>query len=132
MLAQVRKFQSLEQLNQRTRTAILANAGTLIVFRVGGTDAEELEKEFRPQFQVDYLRRQQNHHAVYRLQGQGLAGLPSTTTTSPLPEKLGNEATPTTLIRISRERYARPRARVERELAQRWALTGSGKQKEPR
>ena len=77
----------------------------VVAFAVGGNDAEELEKEFRPQFMADYLRRQQNHHAVYRLHGQGLAGLPSTTTTLPLPEKLGNEADPETLLRTSRERY---------------------------
>ena len=137
MLAQARKyglnltlnFQTLDQLGDRTKNAILGNVGTLIAFRVGGDDAEELEKEFRPQFMADYLRRQDNHHAVYRLQGQGLAGLPATTTTMPLPERTGAEADPETLIRISRERYARPRAQVEKELAQRWTPTGSGKQK---
>jgi len=140
MLAQARKyglnltlnFQTLDQLGDRTKNAILGNVGTLIAFRVGGDDAEELEKEFRPQFMADFLRRQDNYHAVYRLQGQGLAGLPATTITLPLPEKLGDEADPETLIRISRERYARPRAQVEQELAQRWILTGSGKQKGPR
>jgi hypothetical protein len=139
MLAQARKFrlnltlsyQFLDQMKDRTRSAVLGTTGTLIVFRVGN-DSEELEKELRPQFDADFLRRQQNHHVVYRLQGQGLAALPASTTTLPPAELRGDEADPATIIRISRERYARPRAKVEQEIAQRWKLTSTTKQKGPR
>jgi len=125
-------FSSFANLDERTKNAILG-VGTFATFRVGGEDARELEKIFRPQFLEDYLsQRLDDQHLVYRVQGHGLAGLPATATTLPLPEKLGDEADPETLLRISRERYARPRAQVEQELAQRWTLTGSGKQKGPR
>ncbi len=55
ILAQARKFrlnltlsyQFLDQMKERTRSAVLGTVGTLVTFRVG-TDAEELEKEYRP------------------------------------------------------------------------------------
>ena len=138
MLAQARKFrlnltlsyQFLDQMKDRNRNAISGTVGTLIVFRVRN-DSEELEKELRPQFQVDYLRRQQNYRAVYRLQGQGLAALPASTTTLPSLEMPGDEADPATFIRISRERYTRPRSKVEAEIDKRWKITTSPKKKGP-
>ncbi|HWW61969.1 MAG TPA: type IV secretion system DNA-binding domain-containing protein [Thermoanaerobaculia bacterium] len=56
MLAELRKYgmglvlanQFLDQIEPEVRTAILGNAGTLIVFRVGAADAERLVKELRP------------------------------------------------------------------------------------
>jgi hypothetical protein len=56
MLAELRKYglglvlanQYLDQLDPEIRTAILGNAGTLIVFRVGAVDAAKLVKELRP------------------------------------------------------------------------------------
>jgi hypothetical protein len=38
------------QIDEKVRDAIFGNAGTLISFRVGATDAEFLEKEFDPVF----------------------------------------------------------------------------------
>jgi hypothetical protein len=132
MLAQVRKFklnlilsyQFLNQMDDRTRSAVLGTVGTIIAFRTG-TDAEELEKEFRPQFDADYLRRLRNFRIVYRLQGEGLGALPASTATLPLPELRGDEADPATIIRISRQRYARPKTKVEAEIAQRWNLSSA-------
>jgi hypothetical protein len=132
MLAQARKFrlnltlsyQFLDQMKERTRNAVLGTVGTLIVFRARN-DAEELEKELRPQFQADYLRRQQNYRAVYRLQ----AALPASTTTLPLLELRGDEADPATIIRISRERYTRPRAKIEQAISHRWKIATSPKKK---
>jgi type IV secretory pathway TraG/TraD family ATPase VirD4 len=56
MMAELRKYscnlilanQYLDQLDPELRSAILGNAGTLIVFRVGATDAARLVKELRP------------------------------------------------------------------------------------
>lgn len=56
MMAELRKYrcnlllshQYLEQLDPELRAAILGNAGTLIVFRVGAGDAARLVKELRP------------------------------------------------------------------------------------
>ncbi|NIA11985.1 MAG: type IV secretion system DNA-binding domain-containing protein, partial [Nitrospiraceae bacterium] len=57
ILSEARKYrldltlahQYMEQLDSQVRGAILGNVGTLIAFRVGASDAEELEKEFAPE-----------------------------------------------------------------------------------
>lgn len=61
ILAEARKYglslflthQYIEQLDERVRSAIFGNVGTMISFRVGATDAEYLAKEFYPVFTQD-------------------------------------------------------------------------------
>ncbi len=56
MLAELRKYgvglvlanQYMDQIESEIRTAILGNAGTLVVFRVGAVDAAKLIKELNP------------------------------------------------------------------------------------
>jgi energy-coupling factor transporter ATP-binding protein EcfA2 len=56
LLSEARKFalhfalanQYCDQLSSAVRSAVIGNAGTLVVFRVGSTDAELLAPEFRP------------------------------------------------------------------------------------
>lgn len=64
MLSEARKYglgvfmanQFLDQLNEKIRAAIFGNCGTIISFRVGGTDAEILAKEFFPVFEaIDFV-----------------------------------------------------------------------------
>jgi hypothetical protein len=44
--------QFLSQLDPQLRDAILGNAGTIISFRVGSTDAKILENEFHPEISI--------------------------------------------------------------------------------
>lgn len=61
ILAEARKYglslflahQYIEQMDERVRSAIFGNVGTMISFRVGATDAEYLAKEFYPVFTED-------------------------------------------------------------------------------
>lgn len=61
ILAESRKYglslflahQYIEQLDERVRSAIFGNVGTIIAFRVGARDAEYLAKEFYPVFNQD-------------------------------------------------------------------------------
>lgn len=63
ILSEARKYrlslfmanQYLDQLDERIRTAIFGNVGTLICFRVGATDADKLSMEFYPVFSQDDL-----------------------------------------------------------------------------
>ena len=56
LLSEARKFalhfclanQFTDQLSNAVRSAVIGNAGTLVVFRVGSRDAELLAPEFRP------------------------------------------------------------------------------------
>ena len=58
ILAEARKYglslflahQYIEQMDERIRSAIFGNVGTIISFRVGANDAEQLENEFYPVF----------------------------------------------------------------------------------
>ncbi|OQP66240.1 type IV secretory system conjugative DNA transfer family protein [Niastella populi] len=58
VLAECRKYglglflahQYIEQLDEKIRSAVFGNVGTLICFRIGATDSEYLEKEFYPIF----------------------------------------------------------------------------------
>jgi len=58
MLSEMRKYrlnlvlahQYMAQVDETVRDAILGNAGTVIAFRTGLTDALVLEKEFHPEF----------------------------------------------------------------------------------
>jgi len=65
ILSEARKYrldltlahQYIEQLDDRVKDAVFGNVGTLISFRIGARDAEELEKEFSPEFsQDDFVR----------------------------------------------------------------------------
>lgn len=70
MLAELRKYatplvlgnQYLEQLSPEIRAAILGNVGTLVVFRVGASDAVRLAKELGPEVQPDDLTFLENRH----------------------------------------------------------------------
>lgn len=60
LLSEARKYgialtvanQYLEQLPPRVQASVLGNIGSLVVFRVGGQDAEKLETEMAPVFKV--------------------------------------------------------------------------------
>jgi hypothetical protein len=75
MLPQVRKFgiglflanQHLDQLEPDTRSAILANFGTIIVFRIGLEDAKIMEKQFYPVFTFDDFTSLPRYHIYLKL-----------------------------------------------------------------
>src|SRR3990167_4624786 len=61
ILSEARKYklclhlahQYIEQMSEQVRAAVLGNVGTMIVFRVGSTDALIFEKEFAPVFTAE-------------------------------------------------------------------------------
>lgn len=75
MLSELRKYrvgmvlanQYLGQLDPRVRDALIANAGTLIAFRLGAQDARFLAPEFAPVFAPEDLLSLPNHHIYLRL-----------------------------------------------------------------
>jgi hypothetical protein len=72
MLSQVRKFnlglvlinQFLDQLAGPTLKALLGNAGTLIGFEMGETDAKILDAYFKPEFETQSLLKLGKHRAA--------------------------------------------------------------------
>lgn len=92
MASELRKYgvglslahQHLDQLDPDIRSAVLANAGTLISFRLGSEDAPFIAREFAPRFKAIDLMNLPNHHIYLKLMIDGSPSQPfSAVTLSP-------------------------------------------------
>ena len=80
MLSELRKYrlglilahQFASQLEEPVRESILGNVGTVIIFRVGVTDAEILEKAFYPEFRATDIINLPNYHIYLKLMVDGV------------------------------------------------------------
>ncbi|MFH1255081.1 MAG: type IV secretion system DNA-binding domain-containing protein [bacterium] len=124
ILSEARKYrlnlimahQYIEQLGEIVKPAVFGNVGTLIIFRVGATDAEELVKEFTPVFTEEDLVNLAKYEFYIKLMIDGIASDPfSARGIPPLSEeeKTGNKEK---VIKVSRERYAKQRLDVEERI----------------
>jgi CxxC-x17-CxxC domain-containing protein len=126
ILSEARKYrlsltmtnQYIEQLDEKVQAAVFGNVGTLISFRVGSTDAEVLEKEFSPRFTAEDLTNITKYNIYIKLMIDGIASDPFSA--RGLPPLTKHEGNADKIIRISRERYSKPREEVEDKIA-RWA-----------
>lgn len=128
ILSEARKYhldlvlanQYITQIDEKVRDAIFGNAGTIISFRVGATDAEFLEKEFAPVFVQNDIVNLPKYQIYLKLMIDGIAGDAFSATTLPpvfIEDTKENEEK---VIAISRERYASSKAEVEEKIAK-WA-----------
>ncbi|MGI8467431.1 MAG: type IV secretory system conjugative DNA transfer family protein [Pyrinomonadaceae bacterium] len=84
MLSELRKYglsmtlanQFLTQIEPQVRDAILGNAGTIIVFRIGAMDAEVLAQEFAPEFSITDFTNLPNYHIYLKLMIDGKISKP--------------------------------------------------------
>jgi type IV secretory pathway VirB4 component len=84
MLSELRKYhvgmvlahQYLTQLDPQVKDAILGNAATTVVFRVGAADAEVFAQEFYPHFDMTDLTNLDNHHIYLKLMIEGKVSTP--------------------------------------------------------
>ncbi len=98
------------------RDAIFGNVGTIVSFRVGANDAEFLEKEFSPTVLIDDIINLPKYSIYTKLMIDGISGKPfSAGTIKPIeePEKDITDK----IIRVSGERYATDRKKVEEKLS---------------
>ncbi len=127
ILSEARKYrlnlilahQYIEQLSEKVKPAVFGNVGTLVVFRVGAADAEELVKEFTPIFTEEDLVNLAKYEMYLKLMVDGIASDPfSARGLPPLAEmeKTGNTEK---VIVVSRERYAKKKDSVEEKIM-RW------------
>ncbi len=125
ILAEARKYnlaltmanQYIEQLPEEVRSAVFGNAGTIISFRVGGTDADFLVKEFEPVFDVNDLVNLDKYHIYIKLLIDGTSAPAFSAKTLPPVEKLTGNAGK--IINLSHEKYSSNRAYVEEQIAAR-------------
>jgi hypothetical protein len=92
MISELRKYcvglvlahQHLHQLEPDVRHAVLANAGTLISFRLGAEDAPLVAREFEPVFEAVDILNLPNRSIYVKLMIEGMPSRPfSATTLSP-------------------------------------------------
>ena len=100
------------------RNAVFGNVGSLVVFRVGASDAEFLNKEFYP-LSVEDLCNLPKYHVCVKLMIDGVASSPfiaKTLPPFPAPEVYYIDE----IIQNSRKKYSRKREEVEAEIAKEW------------
>jgi len=127
ILSEARKYhlnlimahQYIEQLGEEVAAAVFGNVGTLIVFRVGAGDAEELIKEFTPTFVEEDMVNLPKYEFYIKLMIDGVTSNPFSA--KGLPPLSSSEKTGNTekVIKVSRERYARKKELVEEKIM-RW------------
>lgn len=91
MLSELRKYrlslvlahQYLTQLTPNIRDAILGNVGTIIVFRIGATDAEYIAMEFAPEFTIGDFTNLPNYSIYLKMMIDGKVSRPFSALTLP-------------------------------------------------
>lgn len=111
ILSEARKYrldlviahQFIAQLQDKTRDAVFGNVGSMIVFRIGAKDAEELEKQFAPIFTKNDLINIDNFNAYVKLLINGQTSKPFNIQTLPSPR--GDSTLRNQLKEFSRNTY---------------------------
>jgi hypothetical protein len=122
ILSEARKYklsltvahQFIAQLSDPIKNAVFGNVGSLASFRVGADDAEYLEKVYAPSFTARDIMNTENRRAILKLLVHGTPRDPFIVETAP-PHQ-GNESQVEELKHLSRERFGRDRAEIEREI----------------
>ena len=103
------------------RDAVIGNVGTMISFRIGAEDAEQMEKEFFPEFVVQDFVNLGFAQTYLKLMIDGVSSRPfSAKTLPPIQMPVPNHIEES--IQYSRERYGRPVAVVAAEI-EKWSRT---------
>jgi hypothetical protein len=114
ILSEARKYglslilahQHLEQLDEKVRSAIFGNVGTMISFRAGAEDARLLAREFWPVFDAGDFISLPRYHIYLKLMIDGTTSRPFSARTLPSPG-IGNTLK-SEICEFSRLRYGRP------------------------
>ncbi|MEK7634536.1 MAG: type IV secretion system DNA-binding domain-containing protein [Patescibacteria group bacterium] len=101
----------------KIRDAIFGNVGTMIIFRVGATDAEFLEKELTPEFTIEDMVNLPNYNIYLKLMVDGVTSRPFSALTLPPLALATHEDNQDKVIELSRKNYARPKSEVEYEIS---------------
>ncbi len=122
ILSEARKYklnltvahQYMSQLPEEVRSTVFGNVGSIVSFRVGGEDAAVLEKEYTPTFTPEDIMNldMRNFYVKMTVGGQTARPFSGKTIDFPSPDNdLIHD-----VIRISRERWGRPKAEIEKEI----------------
>ena len=115
--------QGIEQLSEDAASAVFTNCATLASFRVSGTDAARLMKEFATPLPAASLQDLEDYKIFVRTlttlspEGPSSPSGPFCVKAYPPLPKESWAADRHRIVRASRERFTRPRATVDAELA---------------
>ncbi len=120
-LSLVMAHQYIAQLDEIVADAVFGNVGTIISFRVGGADAEALVKEFSPTFIEEDIVNLAKFEIILKLMIDGVSSQPFTSSTlPPIGSPTGSSER---VVKVSRERYSKPREMIEDKIL-RWSGLG--------
>ena len=107
--------QYLDQLSDKVRKAILGNVGNLVMFTLGGADAETLSIETQP-FNAQTLREQARGDMLVRYVKEGISREPERLAGIVMQLRTGSR---NSVVNNSRTRFGKPRAKIEAKI-NRW------------
>lgn len=131
ILSEARKYhlcliiahQFIGQLKEEISKAVFGNVGSLCAFRVGAEDAEFLEKQFSPMFTAQDLVNVDNRNLFVKLLINNELSKPfSMKTNPPTP---GDQELASAIKELSRLKYGRDAAIVNREIMERTKLANT-------
>lgn len=130
VLSEARKYrlclilahQYIEQLDEKVKPAIFGNVGTIVCFRIGPEDAEFLEKEFAPEFNVNDLLNLGRTNIYIKLLIDGIVSSPFSAEVLPAITMLSSpqESIAELIIEQSRKQYGVPKVAVEKKIIENW------------
>jgi len=128
ILSEARKYklslnvahQFIAQLDEGIRDAVFGNVGSLVVFRVGFEDAQFLENQFKPVFEVQDIMNIENRHAYTRLLAHGVPQKPFSFKT--LNIQKGSPERAAQVKALSQKTYGKSGADIDREVRMRYGI----------
>lgn len=126
VLSEARKYrlslilahQYVAQMDEDVAPAVFGNVGTIVSFRIGAQDAEEMEKEFAPEFALEDFVNLGKYNVILKLMIDGLASRGfSAVTLPPIVQPSVNYKEEA--LEKSREQFTAKRADVE-EYIRKW------------
>lgn len=125
ILSEARKYklnlimahQYMPQLKQEIRDAVLGNVGTIAAMRIGAEDAENLEKQFEPNFSRFDLVNLDNFTMIIKMMINNKISTPFKMKTNPPPK--GKTEIISSIKKISKLKYSHSKTIVEEEISKR-------------
>lgn len=122
ILSEARKFklslvlaqQITSQIEQEVREAVFGNAGTIISFQIGYSDAEIMAKQYAETFSPGQFADLDQFRVLVKPCKVDGSGLPFRARTEPL--EMSPARGKAAIVKSSRERFAAPRAKVEERI----------------
>ncbi len=122
ILSEARKYklnliiahQFLGQLDDKIKSAVFGNVGSMVIFRIGADDAQQIEKYYEPTFKAPDFVNMDNYNAYVRMLVNGQTTRPFNLKT--LEFKKGDPSTASKIAELSSLKYGRPREEVETEI----------------